>query len=117
MGSVNDKQIDYVEFGVADIARAKAFYGAAFGWTFTDYGPEYCEFNDGRLKGGFTTLSPVNAGGALIVLYGDDLPGLVSRVERAGGKIAKPIYDFPGGQRFHFVDPDGYELGVWSQAP
>ena len=117
MDSVNDKQIDYVEFGVADIARAKAFYGAAFGWTFTDYGPEYCEFNDGRLKGGFTTLSPVNPGGALIVLYGDDLPGLVSRVERAGGKIAKPIYDFPGGQRFHFVDPDGYELAAWSQAP
>lgn len=117
MDSVNDKQIDYVEFGVADIARAKAFYGAAFGWTFTDYGPEYCEFNDGRLKGGFTTLSPVNPGGALIVLYGDDLPGLVSRVERAGGKIAKPTYDFPGGQRFHFVDPDGYELAVWSQAP
>jgi predicted enzyme related to lactoylglutathione lyase len=116
MGSANNKQIDYVEFGVADIARAKAFYGAAFGWTFTDYGPQYCEFNDGRLKGGFTTLSPVNPGGALVVLYGDDLQALVSRVERAGGRIAKPIYDFPGGQRFHFADPDGYELAVWSKA-
>lgn len=116
MRSANDRQIDYVEFGVADIARAKAFYGGAFGWTFTDYGPEYCEFSDGRLKGGFTTLSPVRPGGALIVLYGDDLPVLAGRVEAAGGTIAKPIYDFPGGQRFHFVDPDGYELAVWSQA-
>jgi predicted enzyme related to lactoylglutathione lyase len=116
LGSANDKQIDYVEFGVGDIARAKAFYGAAFGWTFTDYGPQYCEFSDGRLKGGFTTLSPVNPGGALIVLYGDDLPALATRVEGAGGKITKPIFDFPGGKRFHFADPDGYELAVWSKA-
>lgn len=113
--SANDRQIDYVEFGVADIDRAKAFYGDAFGWTFVDYGPEYCEFNDGRLKGGFTTLSPITPGGALIVLYGDDLPGLVDRVTQAGGTISRPIFDFPGGQRFQFRDPDGYELAVWSK--
>jgi predicted enzyme related to lactoylglutathione lyase len=115
MPATNDRQIDYVEFGVADLARAKAFYGTAFGWTFTDYGPEYCEFNAGRLTGGFTTMSPVTPGGALIVLYGEDLPALVGRVTAAGGRIAKPIYDFPGGRRFHFVDPDGYELAVWSR--
>lgn len=50
----HDRRIDYVEFNVADIAAAKAFYGSAFGWRFTDYGPNYCEFDDGRLKGGFT---------------------------------------------------------------
>jgi predicted enzyme related to lactoylglutathione lyase len=115
MPSANDRQIDYVEFGVADIARAKAFYGAAFGWRFTDYGPEYCEFDDGRLKGGFTTLSPVTPGGPLVVLYGDDLAGLVARIEKAGGRISKAIFAFPGGHRFHFVDPDGYELAVWSK--
>lgn len=115
MPSPHDRQIDYVEFGVADIARAKTFYGEAFGWTFTDYGPQYCEFNDGRLKGGFTTLSPVTPGGALIVLYGDDLPFLVTAVEKAGGTITKPIFDFPGGQRFQFRDRDGYELAVWSK--
>ena len=32
-------QIDNIEFNVADIARSKKFYGAAFGWTFTDFGP------------------------------------------------------------------------------
>lgn len=116
MTSPNDRQIDYVEFGVADIGRAKAFYGQAFGWTFTDYGPEYCEFADGRLKGGFTTLSPATPGGALIVLYGDDLPALVEAVTKAGGRITKPIFDFPGGKRFQFTDPDGYELAVWSRA-
>jgi len=114
--SDSDRRIDYVEFGVADIARSKAFYGAAFGWTFTDYGPEYCEFSDGRMKGGFTTLTPPRPGGPLVVLYGDDLADLLRRVEAAGGTIARPIFEFPGGRRFHFLDPDGYELAVWSVA-
>jgi catechol 2,3-dioxygenase-like lactoylglutathione lyase family enzyme len=61
--SENDRRIDYIEMSVADIARAKAFYGRAFGWTFTDYGPTYCEFADGRLKGGFTTGTPPKPGG------------------------------------------------------
>lgn len=111
-----NRRIDYVEFGVADIARSKLFYGGAFGWTFTDYGPEYCEFSDGRMKGGFTTLTPPRPGGALIVLYGDDLAEIQRRVEAAGGRIAKPAYAFPGGRRFHFLDPDGYELAVWTAA-
>ena len=50
-----------------------------------------------------------------MVLYGDDLEDLQKQVEAAGGRIAKPIFDFPGGRRFHFLDPDGYELAVWSK--
>lgn len=112
--SENDRKIDYVEFGVRDVAASKAFYGSVFGWSFTDYGPDYCEFNDGRLKGGFTTLSPVTPGGALIVLYGDDLSDISARIVDAGGTITKPVFAFPGGHRFHFTDRDGYELAVWS---
>jgi hypothetical protein len=115
--SGSDRRIDYLELTVADIARSKAFYGGAFGWTFTDYGPNYCEFNDGRLKGGFTTTAPVRSGGgALVILYADDLEGAQRRVEAAGGRIARPIFNFPGGRRFHFLDPDGYELAVWTKA-
>jgi uncharacterized protein len=114
--SENDRRIDYVEMGVADIARSKDFYGRAFGWTFTDYGPTYCEFSDGRLKGGFTTNAPVQPGGLLVMLYADDLADTQRRVEAAGGRIARPIFAFPGGRRFHFLDPDGYELAVWSKA-
>jgi predicted enzyme related to lactoylglutathione lyase len=110
----NDRQIDYIEFNVADIARAKAFYGNAFGWSFTDYGPTYCEFADGRLTGGLTTLGPVRPGGPLVILYADDLVATQARLERLGAAIVKPIYSFPGGRRFHFRDPDGYELAVWS---
>ena len=114
-GKGADRKIDYIEFNVADIAKSKAFYGGAFGWTFTDYGPQYCEFQDGRLTGGFTTLAPVNAkGGPLIILFADGLEDALARVEKAGGRIVKPIFEFPGGRRFQFADPDGYELAVWS---
>jgi hypothetical protein len=113
-GIMSNPRIDYFEFNVADIAASKKFYGSAFGWTFTDYGPDYCEFNDGRLRGGFTTRGPRIPGGPLIVLFAEDLENAQRFVENAGGKIRRAIFAFPGGRRFHFTDPDGYELGVWS---
>lgn len=107
-------QIDNIEFHVADIARSKAFYGKAFGWKFTDYEAVYTEFTDGRLTGGLTTTGPVRNGGPLVILYADDLAKTQKLVEEAGGRIVKPVFEFPGGRRFHFTDPDGYELAVWS---
>lgn len=112
----NDKCINYIEFQVTDIARAKSFYGSAFGWTFTDYGPDYCEFNDGFIKGGFETSSDITLGGPLVVLYDGDLESIAAAIESAGGTICKPTFDFPGGRRFHFTDPEGYELAVWSES-
>lgn len=106
-------RIDYIEFNVASIETAKRFYGDAFGWTFQDYGPDYCEFRDGRLTGGFTHGAPT-PGGPLVILYSDDLEASLHAVESTGGRIAKPIFAFPGGRRFQFNDPDGYELAVWS---
>jgi predicted enzyme related to lactoylglutathione lyase len=116
--AANDRRIDYIEFSVADIARSRAFYGKAFGWSFEDYGPGYCEFNDGRLTGGFALVdeNSVRTGGPLVVLYAEDLAEVQRRVEEAGARIVKPPFAFPGGRRFHFADPDGYELAVWSEA-
>lgn len=111
-----DRQIDNIEFNVSDIARSKAFYGSVFGWTFTDYGPTYTEFSDGRLTGGLTTGEAVRPGGPLVILYADDLAETQRRVESAGATISRPVFSFPGGRRFHFLDPDGYELAVWSAA-
>ena len=109
--------IDYIELVVADIARSKAFYAEAFGWTFQDYGPTYSAFADGLLEGGFTTDGVVAvSGGPLVVLYHDDLEACLNHVKAAGGHITKEIFPFPGGRRFQFADPDGYELAVWSAA-
>jgi predicted enzyme related to lactoylglutathione lyase len=110
----NDRRIDYIEFAVAEIARSRDFYGRVFGWRFTDYGPDYCEFNDGRLTGGFAHGGTIKPGGPLVILYATDLADTQRRLEEAGGRIVKPIYAFPGGRRLHFQDPDGYELAVWS---
>jgi predicted enzyme related to lactoylglutathione lyase len=110
-----DRRIDNIEFAVSDIARARNFYGRVFGWTFTDYGPAYCEFTDGRLTGGFAKGEP-KPGGPLVILYADDLEAAQRRLEDAGARIVKPTFSFPGGRRFHFLDPDGYELAVWSAA-
>jgi predicted enzyme related to lactoylglutathione lyase len=111
----NDRRIDYIELNVADVERAKRFYGQAFGWSFTDYGPEYCAFSDGRLGGGFAKGEANGSGGPLVILYATDLADTQRRVEEAGGSIVKPAYDFPGGSRFHFADPDGYQLAVWTE--
>ena len=109
---VNDK-IDYIELNVSDIAQSKMFYESVFGWTFIDYGPDYCEFSDGRMKGGLTTQEPVKLGGPLIVFYHDDLCSVLKKVKDSGGEITKDIFQFPGGERFEFKDPNGYELAVW----
>ncbi len=109
--------IDYIELTVPDLAAAKAFYGGAFGWEFTDYGPGYAGIKGTpREQGGLTQGEPKGPGGALVVLYSEKLDETLAAVTAAGGTISTPPFDFPGGRRFHFTDPGGNELGVWSEA-
>lgn len=110
-----DRRIDYLEFTVPDIARAKRFYEATFGWQFTDYGPDYTSFSDGRMSGGFREADQASTGGALVVLYVMDLKAAQDRIVANGGKIVVDTFEFPGGRRFHFTDPNGVELAVWSE--
>lgn len=109
-----DLAMDYIEFPCLSAARAKAFYTAVFGWKFTDYGPDYTSFSDGRLAGGFTTEAKVSTDGPLVVLYGQNLEAVMAKIGPAGGKIVREIFDFPGGRRFHFADTEGNVLAVWS---
>jgi predicted enzyme related to lactoylglutathione lyase len=110
-----DRRVDYVEFVSTNIEETKTFYSDAFGWEFTDYGPEYTSFNDGRLSGGFMAGEEAPAGGPLVVLYSTNLAEIEARVSEAGGKDVREIFSFPGGRRFHFTDPSGNELAVWSE--
>lgn len=110
--------VDYIEFPAADLSGAKTFYSAVFGWTFHDYGPDYCAFNDGQTDGGFYRAdlnSSAANGSALIVLYSSDLEATLERVKTYGGTILRDIFPFPGGRRFHFADPNQNELAVWSE--
>lgn len=111
------EQINYVEFPSRDIEATKQFFSDAFGWSFVDYGPEYSAFADEGLDGGFfksSLSSTTENGGALIVFYSKELESTRTKVENAGGSIIKPIFSFPGGRRFHFVEPGGNEFAVWS---
>lgn len=109
-----DKRIDYIELPTVDLMEAKRFYGDVFGWKFVDYGPEYTSFNDGRLDGGFRKEPTVQSGGPLIIIYSINLELIKEKVKSAGGTIVKDIFEFPGGRRFHFTDPSGNELAIWS---
>ena len=110
-----ENRIDYVEIPVTDIARARAFLEAMFGWEFKAWGDDYLSFNDGRLNGGVRkSQEPAPATGVLLVFYSPDLERDVERVRELGGSISQDIFSFPGGRRFHFVDPVGTEFAIWS---
>jgi predicted enzyme related to lactoylglutathione lyase len=108
--------VDFFEIPVLDMAGAKAFYSAAFGWTFKDWGGEYADIQGAGLAGGLRLVTaPPQTGGPLIILYSDDLDGSERAVTAAGATITER-HEFPGGKRFHFVDPSGGELAIWTKA-
>ena len=116
---LESNKISYVELPAKDLALNKAFFGQVFGWEFKDYGPDYTAFEKAGLDGGFFQAdfcSRPQTGAALVVLYSDDLESTLAKVKAAGGSIEQDIFEFPGGRRFHFADPNGNEYAVWSTA-
>ena len=115
----NHHKINYVELPARDLAKTKQFFSVVFGWQFVDYGPDYSAFvgADAGMDGGFfraDVAGRAEAGASLIVLYSEDLEASQRKIEAAGGEISTPIFDFPGGRRFHFIEPSGNELAVWA---
>lgn len=111
------EKLSYVEFAAKDLKATSAFFNTAFGWAFTWYGDDYVSFSNQGLDGGFyqADLKTREAdGGALLILYSNELEASMQKVEKAGGEITKPIFSFPGGRRFHFHEPSGNEFAIWS---
>ncbi|WP_425410512.1 VOC family protein [Hyphococcus sp.] len=113
--SRTNNHVDYIEFAAEDLKTVQAFYAAAFGWAFQDWGETYTSFSGSGLEGGFRGGEKPQSGGALVILYADELDASEKRVIDAGGEIIDH-HDFPGGRRFHFRDPAGNVLGVWTIA-
>ncbi len=110
-----ENQIDYVEIPVTDLNRAREFFSSMFGWSFQEWGDDYMSFNDGRLDGGFRRSSePAVSTGVLLIFYSENLERDVDRVKGLGAEISEEIFAFPGGRRFHFIDPTGNEYAIWS---
>jgi len=111
------EKINYLEFPAKDIAATKKFFATVFDWSFTDYGPNYIAFSNAGLDGGFYQSDlniSTDTGSVLIVFYSKEIEATQSKIITAGGKITKSIFEFPGGHRFHFTDPNRNEYAVWS---
>ena len=113
---MNVARIDYVELPSATAHElTRAFYAKAFGWSFTDYGPDYSATTNGTTDVGLQGDRAGALAAPLPVIRVADLEAALDAVTKAGGTIAKPIFSFPGGRRFQFIDPAGSELAVWSE--
>jgi len=118
MPNLNEK-INYIELPAKNLDAVKSFFQAVFGFEFTDYGPEYTAFScdSAGLEGGFyysEAHSSVEKGAALIVFFSEQLESTLEKIQANGGQVVKSIFEFPGGRRFHFSDPNGNEWAVWS---
>ena len=110
-------RIDYVELPSATAHElTRAFYSKAFGWTFTDFGPDYSAMTTNDVDVGLNGQIEDALSAPLPVVRVDDLDAAFDSVTKAGGVVARPIFSFPGGRRFHFIDPSGSELAVWEAA-
>ena len=109
-----NNHIDYVEFAAEDLTAFKSFYSAVFGWSFQDWGEDYISFEGAGLDGGVRGGETPAPGSTLVILYADDLEATEKKVVAAGGEITER-HDFPGGRRFHFRDPVGNTLAVWTK--
>ncbi len=111
---IKNNHINYIELKAKDLEKIKQFYTDAFHWSFTEYGPTYIAFSESGLMGGFELTENDIVNGVLIVLFHSNLDLIKNEIIKAGGQIKKDIFSFPGGRRFHFTDPSGNELAVWS---
>jgi predicted enzyme related to lactoylglutathione lyase len=111
------EKLNYVELPARDLPATRQFFRTVFGWEFEEFGPDYCAFAGQGLDGGFYSselFSSTRNGSALLVFYSDDLEATQARIEQAGGRIEKPVFEFPEGRRFHFSEPSGNEFAVWT---
>lgn len=109
-------KINYIEIPAKDIVATQTFFSTVFGWSFTDYGPEYCSIDNASIDGGFylsDQVSLTQQGSVLVVLYSDDLTASMQCIVANGGTVIRDIFSFPGGSRFHFTDPNGNEFALW----
>ena len=114
----SDNSIDYIEFASTDLPATMKFFTQLLNWDFEDYGPDYIAFSEQRMKGGFfksASVSTASKGAPLIVLYHSNLEETKARVLELGGILERDIFAFPGGKRFHFIEPGGNEFAFWSE--
>lgn len=105
-------RINFIELPAADLPAARDFYAAVFGWDLTRFGPSYACTMTGDVDLGLQGDASEASAAPLPVVVVDDVEAAETAVRDAGGRISKAIFAFPGGRRFHFIDPNGHELAI-----
>ncbi len=106
--------ITYIEIPSRNLTASKTFFKQTFGWLYKDLNSDYCYITNVGIPCAFYRTNKITQAGVLLVLQVSQLETAQANVIAAGGQIIKPIFNFPGGHRFHFVDPSGNEFGVWA---
>lgn len=105
-------RINFIELPARDLGAARTFYSAVFGWELTDFGPSYSCTMTGNVDLGLQGDMREAPRMPLPVVLVDNIEAAQTAVEGGGGTISKPVFAFPGGRRFHFLDPNGLELAI-----
>ena len=110
----------WVDLGVTDVAKAKAFYGGLFGWDIQEGPPEsggycMCEIGGRPVAGLGPQMGPAGAPSAWTTyLATDDADATAARITAAGGQLMMPPFDVMDvGRMAVAVDPGGAPFGIW----
>jgi predicted enzyme related to lactoylglutathione lyase len=110
-------RIDFIELpakSTDELARAKQFFAQVFRWSYQDWGDDYADTTSSGVGSGINADPDHRPRYPLPVIYAEELEQTRRKIVAANGKITRDIFPFPGGRRFHFQDPSGNELAVWS---
>jgi predicted enzyme related to lactoylglutathione lyase len=103
---------NFIELPTRDLAASQLFFEKVFGMNMTGFGPTYACTMSGDVDLGLQA-DPAEASQApLPVIEVTDLEATLAAITAAGAAVTKPIFGFPGGRRFHFLDPSGNELAA-----
>jgi predicted enzyme related to lactoylglutathione lyase len=103
---------NFIELPTRDLTASQAFYDKVFGMKMTGFGPTYACTMTGDVDLGLQADQAEATKAPLPVVEVKDLEATLSAVMATGATISKPIFSFPGGRRFHFLDPSGNELAA-----
>ncbi|MGY1600666.1 VOC family protein [Geodermatophilus sp. SYSU D00815] len=109
----------WVDYGAADVAAAREFYGGLFGWEFTggdeEYGGYLNAVRDGRMVAGLGPRVQESDPVAWTTYFAtDDSAAAVDRITAAGGTVVvAPMEVAPYGVMTIALDPQGNPFGLW----
>ncbi len=120
----NKNAVNWVEIPVKDFERGKKFYSTILGAEINvmdhptmKYGLLPCE--QGGVGGGIVQgkgYEPSDEGTLVYLNGGDDLSNVLSKVEKAGGKILLPKTSIgQNGFMAHFLDTEGNKVALHSR--